>query len=66
MGLYIVTADTYDGGYGAEISLLGIYSNKIDALKRKRYLEDTHGYHIRVEKVYLDEDIEEYLGGYIE
>lgn len=39
MKLYIVTANTYEGGYGAEIELLRVTDNEADALKSKKYAE---------------------------
>lgn len=66
MKLYVVTADTYDGAYGAEIHICGVYTNKEQADKRKDELEKEKDYNASVDEVETDKDIDEYLGGYIE
>lgn len=40
MKLYIITANTYDGGFGAEISLFGIYEAESEAKERQKKLKE--------------------------
>ena len=35
MKVYVVTADTYDDGYGADINLFGIFTTQRKAEQRK-------------------------------
>lgn len=65
MELYAVTANTYDGGYGAEIALFGIYNSRAKAETRKREVLNKYG-HANLECINLNADCEKYLGGYIE
>ena len=67
MKLYVVTADTYiEDDLGAEMHLFGVYTEKEKAETRKESLEKNFGYFCSVTEVSNDEDIDEYLGGYIE
>lgn len=63
MKVYILTADTYYGGWGREISLIGVY----DSLEKA---ENAKGISIfplsEINEVDLNEDTNVYLGGYIE
>ena len=65
MKVYVVTADTYNYGYGADISLFGIFTTKIKAKQRKSYLSKL-GYDVDINETTIDEKCEIYLGGYIE
>ena len=66
MKLYVVTANTYDCGYGAEISLFGVYTDRESAESRKKQLDDIYVYESTITEVDNDTNCEEYLGGYIE
>lgn len=67
MKLYVVTADTYiKDDLGSEIYIFGVYTEKEKAERRKESLEMNFGYFCSVTEVLNNEDIEEYLGGYIE
>ena len=63
--LYVVYADTYDDSWGIEVQLFGVADNENDmraiceAVKKQ-------GYSARVEKVFLNQYCEEFLGGYYE
>lgn len=64
--VYIVTADTHDDCYGAEIELFGIYTNEEMAKKRCETLHKNKGYYTKIEKVILNKKCDIYLGGYFE
>lgn len=66
MKLYVVTADTYDSGYGAEISLFGAYTDLEEAAKRKRYVDVENFCDAIITEIDSCTDCEEYIGGYIE
>lgn len=65
MKLYIVTANTYEGSYGAEIELLQVTDNEADALKNKKYAE-SKGWTVTINAAELNKPTRKYLGGYIE
>lgn len=65
MKLYIVTANTYKGGYGADIELLRIADNEVDALESKKYAE-SKGWYATINTIDLNKPIRKHLGGYIE
>lgn len=65
MKLYIVTANTYEGGYGAEIELLRVTDNEADALKSKKYAE-SKGWTVTINTAELNKPTRKCLGGYIE
>ena len=65
MKVYVVTADTYNYGYGTDISLFGIFTTKIKAEQRKSDLEKL-GYDVDINETPIDKKCEIYLGGYIE
>ena len=66
MKVYVVSADTWGGGYGSEISLFGIFRNRIKAENRKKKLKEQLGYVAQFNEVWLDGDCGIYLGGYTE
>ena len=61
MKVYVLTADTYCGSWGSEISLLGAFSTKEEAEKQADVMQ------CDISIVNIDE-VEEpkYLGGYCE
>ena len=64
MKLYVVTYDGYDGAWGAEIYILGIYDSKE---KAKQAIKRNRGcYLYRIEEMDLNKDSQKYLGGYYE
>ena len=65
MKVYVVTADTYNYGYGANISLFGIFTTQIKAKQRKLDLSKL-GYDVDINETTINKNCEIYLGGYIE
>ena len=63
--IYVVTADTYQDSYGAEISLFLVTDQKQKADEKLVEL-NVKGYYPKIHTVNLDEDTDIYLGGYIE
>lgn len=65
MELYVITANTYHEGWGAEISLFGVCDNEddlnkiVDKVRKRGHIPD-------IKKVNLNRFKEIYLGGYIE
>jgi len=64
MKLYVVTYDGYDGAWGAEIYILGIYDSKEKAKQAIKRNRDCYLY--RIEEMDLNKDSQKYLGGYYE
>lgn len=64
MKIYVLTADTYDGGYGSSIVLFGVFSTEEKAHEQANELElDCYD----ISPMNIDENEEpSYLGGYIE
>lgn len=66
MKLYVVTADTYiEDGYGADIELLRVADNEVDANKSVEYA-NSQGWNVKTEIVELNKPTRRYLGGYVE
>lgn len=65
MKLYVVTADTYDGGYGIEIELLMVSDNKDDRDKAVEYAK-TQGWNPSVNEVVLNKLDRDLIDNYIE
>lgn len=65
MKVYVVTADTYNCGYGGDISLFGIFTTQRKAEQRKLDLLKL-GYDVDINETTIDKNCEIYLGGYIE
>lgn len=64
MKVYILTADTYDGPWGSEIELFGVFSTKEKAEKRAREMKLEWP---NISVASIDEnDVQGYLGGYYE
>lgn len=63
--VFVVTADTYNDDYGADIELFGVYSNFEVADKASSFLTEK-GYLAQVDKVKMDKATYISLGGYIE
>ena len=74
MKVYVVHDDTYDSPWGCEETLLGVYSTKgkaqerIKASFKERNIEPIfdEDYEWCIEEVELDQDVDLYLGSYIE
>ena len=66
MKLYVVTADTYDCEYGAEISLFGVYTDLEKAKQRTEQLANEFRYYVKITEIDSDTACEQYLGGYVE
>lgn len=64
MKLYIVSSDTYEDGWGAEICIMGVFDNKEAA--QKCFEKYKRHYYTIMSEVMLNEDNPVYLGGYIE
>ncbi|KST85396.1 Phage protein [Lactococcus lactis subsp. lactis] len=64
MKVYVLTADTYDEGYGSSIILFGVFSTEEKAQKQADEMELDY---YDISRVNIDENVENiYLGGYIE
>jgi hypothetical protein len=72
--VFVVTADGWNGGYGCEIYLLGVFTNREDADRcATQFAPETSITEVEINKAYPlkpDEDgdnkNELYLGGYLE
>ena len=65
MKLYVISADTYDDSYGAQISIFGVFDemhlhNALEKLQKK------YSYYFTVNEISLNKCKEIYLGGYFE
>ena len=65
MKLYVISADTYEDSWGAQISIFGVYDEEhvhsaLEELKKK------HDYFFKVDEINLNERSKTYLGGYFE
>lgn len=65
MKLYVVTADTYEGGYGVVIELLMVSDNKDDRDKAVEYAKNK-GWNPHVKEVVLNKLDRDLIDGYIE
>lgn len=65
MKLYVVTANTYNDGYGAVIELLRVADNLDDAMESVEYAK-SKGWYASMEVLSLNVPTRRYLGGYIE
>lgn len=64
MKVYVLTADTYDGGYGSSIELFGVFTTEEKAKKQASEMEL---YCYDISPMNIDKSEEpSYLGGYIE
>lgn len=64
--VYVVTADTYEDSYGAEITLFGVFDTEEKAKQRVENLARKNKFAFRITEVNLNKGVEEYLGGYYE
>ena len=65
MKLYVISADTYDGSWGSEISIFGVFNeehldNALEELQQK------YNYRFEVNELNLNQCTDIYLGGYFE
>lgn len=65
MKLYVVTADTYGGGYGVIIELLMVSDNKEDKDKAVEYAKNK-GWNPYIKEVVLNKLDRNLIDGYIE
>lgn len=65
MKLYVISANTYEDSWGAQISIFGVYDEEHvhSALEE---LEKEYDYFFETNEVNLNERDETYLGGYFE
>lgn len=65
MKLYVISADTYDGVWGSEINIFGVFDEEHleSALKG---LQEKYGHYFNVNEMSLNECKAIYLGGYYE
>ena len=64
MRVYVLTADTYDGAWGSEISLFGVFTTEEKAEKRASEMKLDYP---AISVINIDDNEEHsYLGGYIE
>lgn len=66
MKIYIVSADTYDGGYGSEITILGVYSDEQKAKEKYQEADSKYTVDVKMSEAELNADCKIYLGGYSE
>lgn len=66
MDLYVVTANTYEDSYGAEITLFGVFDTEEKAIKRVEELRKKNRFVYMITITQLNQSIEMYLGGYYE
>lgn len=66
MKIYIVSADTYSGGYGSEITILGVYSDKERAKEKYQETKNKYVTDVKMSEIDVDSDCNIYLGGYCE
>ena len=66
MELYIITANTYLGGWGAEISVFGVFDSLKLAQDEIEKLKKKNNYKYQITKMKLNKTKKIYLGGYIE
>lgn len=64
MKLYIVSSDTWDDGWGAEICIMGVFDNK--EMAQKCFEKYKREYPTDMNEMILNDDNPVYLGGYIE
>ena len=65
MKLYVISANTYESSWGAQISIFGVFDEEHvhDALEE---LQKEYDYFFETHEVNLNERDETYLGGYFE
>lgn len=63
MTVYTLTANVYDGGWGVEIVLFGVFRTEEKAEARAKTLELNY---YKISKCEIDKSTNQYLGGYIE
>ena len=65
MKLYVISANTYDGVWGSEINIFGVFDEEHleSALKG---LQEKYGHYFGINEVSLNECKAIYLGGYYE
>ena len=65
MKIYVISANTYEGSWGAQISIFGVFDEDHvhDALEE---LQKEYDYFFETNEVNLNECNETYLGGYFE
>ena len=65
MKLYVISANTYESSWGAQISIFGVFdeAHVYGALEE---LEKEYDYFFEAHEVNLNERDETYLGGYFE
>ena len=64
--VYVVTADTYEDSYGAEITLFGVFETEEKAIERVEELKKKNRFVYMITRTQLNKNIEGYLGGYYE
>lgn len=65
MKLYVISANTYEGSWGAQISIFSVFDDEHvhSALEE---LEKEYDYFFETQEINLNERDETYLGGYFE
>lgn len=66
MKIYIITADTYDGGYGSRITILGAYLDEERAKGKYEEANNKYVFDVKMSEVEANTECEIYLGGYCE
>lgn len=65
MKLYVISANTYEGSWGAETNIFGVYDEE-HVQKALEELEEKYNYFFKVDEINLNESSKTYLGGYFE
>lgn len=65
MKLYVISANTYEGSWGAEINIFGVYDEE-HVQRAFEELEEKYNYFFKVDEINLNERSKTYLGGYFE
>lgn len=65
MKLYVISANTYENSWGAEINIFGVYDEE-HVQSALEELEKEYDYFFETQEINLNERDETYLGGYFE
>jgi hypothetical protein len=65
MKLYVISANTYEDSWGAEINIFGVYDEE-HVQRALEELEEKYSYFFKVDEINLNEHSKTYLGGYFE
>ena len=66
MIVYVITADTYQDNYGAEISMFGVFEDETKANEAVKELNKKYNYYFEIKPTELNKINEVHLGGFYE